>query len=99
MIKLLMTWDIKPGRDKEYMKFLRDEFVPSMAEAGLQLTDAWITMYGEGPQVLAGGVTETLDAMREVLTGKEWQKLEAKLLTMVDNYERRIVEATGGFQF
>jgi len=99
MIKLLLTWDIKPGHDQEYMKFLVGEFGPAMVEAGLELTDAWYTMYGEGPQVLAGGVTDTLEGMREILTSKEWQELEAKLLTMVDNYRRRIVEATGGFQF
>jgi len=75
------------------------EFGPAMSEAGLQLTDAWYTMYGDGPQVLAGGVTDTLERMREVLSSKEWRELEAKLLTFVDHYERRIVEATGGFQF
>jgi len=48
--------------------------------------------------VLAGGVTDTLQQMHEALAGKEWQELEAKLLTFVDNYKRRIVEATGGFQ-
>jgi len=99
MIKLLLTWDIKPGHDQEYMQFLVGEFGPAMAEAGLQLTDAWFTIYGEGPQVLAGGVTDTLEKLHDILTSTEWQDLEAKLLTMVSNYQRRIVEATGGFQF
>ncbi len=99
MIKLLMTWDIKDGHDREYMQFIMQEFGPAMAEAGLHLTDAWLKMYGEGPQVLAGGITETLQRMQEILASKEWQELEAKLLTFVNNYERRIVEATGGFQF
>jgi hypothetical protein len=99
MIKLLMTWDIKTGREREYVEFIMHEFGPAMAEAGLQPTDAWYTMYGEGPQVLAGGVTDTLQQMHECLSSKEWQELEGKLLAFVDDYERRIVEATGGFQF
>jgi hypothetical protein len=99
MIKLLLTWDIKPGHDHEYMQFLVGEFGPAMAKAGLQLTDAWFTIYGEGPQVLAGGVTDTLEKLQDILTSEDWQELEAKLLTMVDHYQRRIVEATGGFQF
>jgi hypothetical protein len=98
MIKLLMTWDIKPDREAEYMEFIMREFGTGMIQAGLQPTDAWYTMYGQGPQVLAAGVTETLEKMYEVLSGTEWQNLEAKLLTFVDNYKRRIVEATGGFQ-
>ena len=98
MIKLLMTWDIKPDREAEYMDFVMREFGPGMIQAGLQPTDAWYTMYGQGPQVLAGGVTETLERMYEVLSGPEWRELEAKLVTLVSNYRRRIVEATGGFQ-
>ena len=98
MIKLLMTWDIKPDREAEYMDFVMREFGPGMIQAGLQPTDAWYTMYGQGPQVLAGGVAETLERMYEILSGPEWRELEAKLVTLVSNYRRRIVEATGGFQ-
>ncbi len=98
MIKLLMTWDIKPGHESEYVEYIMREFGPAMVRAGLQPTDAWYTIYGEGPQVLAGGVTETLQQMHEILSSKEWQELEDRLLTFVDNYKRRIVEATGGFQ-
>jgi hypothetical protein len=98
MIKLLMTWDIKPEREAEYMEFIMREFGMGMIQIGLQPTDAWYTMYGQGPQVLAAGVTETLEKMYEILSSPEWRTLEAKLLTFVDNYKRRIVEATGGFQ-
>jgi hypothetical protein len=98
MIKLLMTWDIKPGRESEYLDFIVREFGPAMVQAGLQPTDAWYTIHGDGPQVLAGGVTDTLQKMHEILHSREWQELEAKLFAFVDNYKRRIVEATGGFQ-
>ena len=99
MIKLLMTWDIKPKHESDYVEFLLREFGSAMMELGLQPTDAWYTIYGKGPQVLAGGVTETLQQMHEILATKEWQELEARLLSFVDNYQRRLVEATGGFQF
>jgi hypothetical protein len=98
MIKVLMTWDIKPGSESKYVEFVMRDFGPAMIEMGLQPTDAWYTIYGEGPQVLAAGVAETLQRVHEILSSEEWQELEAKLLTYVDNYERRIVEASGGFQ-
>jgi hypothetical protein len=97
MIKLLMTWDMKPDRESECMEFMH-EFGVGMVQAGLQPTDAWYTMYGDGPQMLAGGVAETLDKMWEILASQQWRELEARLLALVDNYRRRIVEATGGFQ-
>jgi hypothetical protein len=98
MIKLLMTWDIKPGHEPEYLEFIMREFGPSMIMLGLQPTDAWYTVYGRGPQVLAAGVTDDLHQMRDILSSEEWQKLEAKLFTYVDNYQRRMVEAVDGFQ-
>jgi hypothetical protein len=98
MIKLLMTWDIKPGRESKYVEFIMRDFGPAMIDMGLQPTDAWYAIYGGGPQVLAAGVADTLERVHDILSSEEWQELEAKLLTYVDNYERRIVEATGGFQ-
>ncbi len=98
VIKLLMTWDIKPGRESEYVEFVMHEFGPAMVKLGIQPTDAWYTVYGPGPQVLAGGVTETLRGMQEILTSDDWHALEAGLLAFVDNYRRRVVEATDSFQ-
>ncbi|MBC7264224.1 MAG: hypothetical protein H5T64_07660 [Chloroflexi bacterium] len=98
MFKLLLTWDVKPGQEQEYIKFLTQELAPKVIALGLQLTDAWYNMYGDGPQVMAGGITEDLAAMQEILSNPEWEELEAKLLTFVDNYRRRVVETTGGFQ-
>ncbi len=98
MIKLLMTWDIKPGHESDYVEFLMREFGPAVTRIGLQLTDAWYTIYGEGPQVLAGGVAESLEQMQRILSSTEWRELESKLLSHVENYRRRMVEATGGFQ-
>jgi hypothetical protein len=47
------------------MEFIMREFGMGMIQVGLQPTDAWYTIYGQGPQVLAGGVTETLERMYE----------------------------------
>jgi hypothetical protein len=98
MIKLLMTWDIKSGHESDYVEFIMHRFGPALIKLGMQPTDAWYTVYGEGPQVLAGAVTDTLQEMHDILSGEEWQELEAKLLGYVDHYKRRIVEATAGFQ-
>ncbi len=98
MVKLLMSWDIKPGRDAEYFEFVVREFVPGLTRLGLQPTEAWFTIYGECPQVLTGGITEDLDDMRRILDSKEWQQLHSHLMDMVVNYQQKIVKATGPLQ-
>ena len=97
-IKLLMSWDIKPGREQEYFEFVVREWVPGLQRIGLEPTDAWYTMYGNSPQILAGGTTKNLKDMRKILDSEEWQTLKDQLLAFVDNYEQKVVKARGGFQ-
>ncbi len=98
MVKLLMSWDIKPGRDAEYFEFVVREFVPGLTRLGLQPTEAWFTIYGNCPQVLTGGITEDLGDMERILDSKEWQQLHSHLMDMVVNYKQKIVNATGPLQ-
>ena len=98
MVKLLMSWDIKPGRDSEYFEFVVREFVPGITRLGLQPTEAWFTIYGDRPQVLTGGITDDMDSMQRILGSDEWGSLHEKLLEMVTNYRQKIVRATGSLQ-
>ena len=98
MVKLLMSWDIKPGRDSEYFEFVVREFVPGITRLGLQPTEAWFTIYGDRPQVLTGGITDDMDSMQRILNSDEWGSLHEKLLEMVTNYRQKIVRATGSLQ-
>lgn len=98
MIKLLMMIDLRQGKETEYFEFAVQEFVPQIQRLGLQPTEAWYTVYGNGPQILAGLVMEDRDALRRVLESEEWQKLQKKLMTYVSNFEYKVVNHTGHFQ-
>lgn len=96
--KLLMTWDIVPGREQEYFEFVVREFVPGMQRLGIQPTEAWYTMYGDRPQILTGGVTESLKDMERALSSEEWSRLKERLMEYVTNFEWKVVRNRGGFQ-
>lgn len=98
MMKLLMSWDIKPGQEHAYFEFAVQEMAPMMTEMGLHLTEAWYTVYGEGPQILVGGVTEDLETIQKILGGKEWRQMREKLSRFVANYSHKIVPAKSRFQ-
>jgi hypothetical protein len=98
MVKILMSWDIKAGREQEYFEFVIREWVPGLQKLGLEPTDAWFTQYGNQPQILAGGTAKNLKVMQSILATDEWQTLKEQLLSFVDNYEERVVRARGGFQ-
>jgi len=96
--KLLMSWDIKPGVEQEYFEFVVREFVPGITKLGIQPTEAWYTVYGNCPQILTAGVADNFDAIRKILATEEWRALQGKLETFVDNLERKVIRAGGGFQ-
>ncbi|MGQ9490863.1 MAG: hypothetical protein ACUVR4_13730 [Anaerolineae bacterium] len=98
MVKLLMKWDIKTGHEQPYFEFVMQEFAPGLMRLGLQPTEAWYTVYGKGPQILTGVVTDDLETMRSILNSKEWRELHQRLLAYVTNYDQKIVRATGRFQ-
>lgn len=93
-----MSWDIKDELEQSYFEFMMREFVPGLIRLGVQPTEAWYTVYGEGPRVLTGGVTEDLETMEEILTSDEWRELESKLLALVTNFQYKVIRANGRFQ-
>ena len=98
MVKLLMSWDIKPGREQSYFEFVVQEFVPGLMRLGLQPTEAWYTAYGKAPQILTGAVTGDRETMRTLLAGDDWHGLRDRLQEFVLNYRQKVVEASGRFQ-
>lgn len=98
MIKLIMTWNIREGKEREYLAFLTQEFAKSVTSMNIQPTDAWYAVWGRGPQVLAGGVAQDLESMEEALTSEAWTRFREKLEPLVQGFEYKVVKQEGGFQ-
>jgi hypothetical protein len=98
MVKLLLSWNIKPGRDQEYFEFMVREFAPGITRLGVTPTEAWFAIYGDCPQILMEGVANDVTSIRDLLSSGEWAGLYEKLLTYVDDYQHKIVRASAGFQ-
>lgn len=98
-VKLLMYWDILPGREQEYFEFVVREFIPGMQRLGLEPTDAWFTMYGEDkPQILAGVQISSMQALERIMQSQDWKNLIDQLMEYVDHFKYKIVPARKGFQ-
>ena len=97
-VKLLMTWDILPGREQEYFEFVVRDFIPGMQRLGLEPSDAWFTMYGDQPQILATAQSSSLTKLEDVLVSPDWEKLAQQLMDYVEEFDYKIVPARAGFQ-
>jgi hypothetical protein len=96
--KLLMTWDIIPGREQEYFEFVVREFIPELQQLGLEPTDAWVTVYGDQPQILTSAEARGQESLDIILASVEWDNLVIKLNDYVKNFETKKVYAKPGFQ-
>lgn len=97
-VKLLMTWDILPGREQEYFEFVVRDFIPGMQRLGMEPSDAWFTMYGDQPQIMAAAQMPNIGALQQILESPDWEKLTQQLHDYVENFEFKVVQARAGFQ-
>jgi hypothetical protein len=97
-VKLILTWDIIPGREQEYFEFMVREFIPGMQRLGLEPADAWFTIYGDHPQIIVAAQSGNPSAVKDVLQSKDWQSLITQLQDFVEDYNYKIIPARGGFQ-
>ena len=97
-VKLLLTWNVRPGRDEDYLEFVTQDFPESMLEANLQPTEAWYTVYGNWPEVTMGFMVEDLETLRDFLTSRTWYKLRRKLSTYIEDYHQKAIPLQRGYQ-
>ncbi len=98
-VKVIMSWDIVQGREQEYFEFVVRNFMPGVQKLGLALSDAWVTIYGEHPQILVCAIVPGLDRAQNIIRSDEWLSLNDHLLDFVTNYEIKLAPLQGGFQF
>jgi len=97
-IKLILTWDILPGQEQKYFEFVVRDFIPGMQHLGMEPSDAWFTMYGDQPQIMAAAQMSDITSLEDALESSDWEQLTERLLEYVENFKYKVVEARSGFQ-
>lgn len=100
-VKLIMKWDIKPGKDQEYFEFVVREWIPATNRLGLQMIAAWLTIYARSdsvPRIMAEGLADDMPAMQRILQSGDWEDIQTRLMDYVENYSQKVVYTDGNFQ-
>ncbi len=98
-VKLIMTWDIAPTREREYFEFVVRVFIPGLQNLGLEISEAWATSFGDRPQIQVGAKMADYDQMQQTLKSKEWGELHDQLQEYIINYDQKITRFLTRFQF
>jgi len=97
--KMIMLYDIQPGRREMYYEFVLGEFVPALQEMGIYIAEAWQTAHGEHPDRMASFVAEDYDTIEDAINSRRWFDLDERFRRYVTNYTLKIVPYRPGFQF
>ncbi len=98
-VKLLIAYNVKPGQEEDYYRFMMGEFLPTAQNMGLVMVEGWRTAWGDYPQRLLGLVADSQKTLQEILDSERWLEMEAKVTQYVSDYQRQAVHYRDGFQF
>ncbi|MEI6043255.1 MAG: hypothetical protein WCS37_02570 [Chloroflexota bacterium] len=90
MSTIFFYWDIRPEKDKEYMDFIFSDYLPSMSRMGISVTDGWLKVAGEGPQIMALGESDDYLTIHQALDSREFRAIETRLQNHVENYSKHL---------
>ena len=88
-------YTIKYDRYDEYLKFVKEEHIPTIEKLGISIIGGWYAAIGPGPQIVTEGSCSSVKQIVEVIGSKEFQILSAKMLAMVNDFGSKILVPTG----
>ncbi len=94
-LRLILTWDIRPGREQEYSVFVNDRLAPGLVEIGLPPHDVYYTAYGDVPQIMVVLDVASPEVLQRALSSSLWRQLKKELFQYIENYQERIIQANG----
>jgi hypothetical protein len=93
--KFNQYFNVLPGMEKDYGKFLEEEFIPMMEKLGIKVTNIWKVIIGNGPFVLVEGTSPKIEEIAKSIAADEFRILTRKLKSKyVSDYQSRILAPT-----
>ncbi len=79
-------WDIIPGKEEEYTKFVINHYIPTMKKIGINPVGGFYVVVGEGPGVISVGTVDSLQKLQKAMETEEYEKVTAQVQCYVLNY-------------
>jgi hypothetical protein len=90
MSTIFFCWDIRPDRDREYRDFISNDYLPVLAKLGVDVTDGWFKVAGEGKQVMYLGESDDYPTAAQAIESREYRNIENRLMQYVTNYSKHL---------
>jgi hypothetical protein len=91
MLKVMITYNMREGREQECQEYLVNKLAPGLAKLGLRMSDVWYTVWGSSPQITSGGEIADLETARDIFHSNEWEKLAAGMQDLAADLRVKVV--------
>jgi hypothetical protein len=93
--KFNQYFNVLPGMEKDYGKFLEEEFIPMMEKLDITVTNIWKVIIGNGPFILVEGTSPKIEEIAKSIAADEFRTLTRKLKSKyVSDYQTKILAPT-----
>jgi hypothetical protein len=94
--KFNQYFNIIPGKEKEYTKFVTKDHIPTMEKLDMKIIGGWQVLVGPGPYIVAEATARSIVDIAKVLESDEYKRITNHLTsTYVTDYSSRILAPTG----
>lgn len=94
--KFNQYWNIVPGMEEEYVKFVKEDHLPTMEKLGVKVTAGWRVIVGSGPYIVSEGSAPGIVDIAKAIDTADFRRMVRKLkTTYVTDYHSRILAPTG----
>jgi len=94
-VKLNHYWSIIPGKEKEYVKFVINKFIPGVNSLGLHTVAVWSVLIGAYSEIILENASSDLEIIERALKNKQYKLLKQDLFKFVRNYQTKVLVNTG----
>jgi hypothetical protein len=90
-VKYVQAWDILPGQQEAYERFIREAHLSQMEAIGLGETAGWHLMVGSGPQIISEALAPNLAGVAKALRDERYLRMIIRMDELVTHYESRVM--------
>lgn len=91
IVKFNQSWNINPGCEEQYDRFIKEKHIPIMEELGITVAAGWNVLIGAGPSIISEGHAPDLESVARALQDERYRLLIVELQDLVSDYESRIM--------
>lgn len=94
-VKLNHYWEIIPGKNLEYNKFMTKKFIPEVNKLGVHAVAGWTVLVGAYSEIIFESVANDLELVEKALKSETYKELKADLFNYIKNYKTKVLVPTG----